>query len=122
MMSKEKKSVRSVSRKLVNALRRDRRDNPSLESMMASETFRRTIISRKNEHNADAKRLREKFIKEESIHARACVLFDQFRNTCENIDPKIKNRKLNNLWAQAVQAVKTDKVDMLQQKYGTRQS
>jgi hypothetical protein len=109
-----KVSARPVARKTVNALARERRANPAVEDVIKSWAFRQSVIARANDSNPETKRLREKFIREDQTQRKASELFDTYRAAATT------ERELNNLWAQAVQAVKTDKVGEFSNRWGEK--
>lgn len=117
---KVKNSARSVARKTVAALRRDRQANPAVADVIKSWQFKQSIMARKNDNSPEVKRLREKFEREEFVNNRACELFEQYRSACDAANADVQARNLNNLWAQAVQAVKTDTVGTFQNKWGDK--
>lgn len=112
--SAAKVSVRPVARKTVNALRRERCANPKVEDVIKSWEFRQSIMVRGNDSTPETKRLREKFIREDQIQRKASELFDSYRSAATT------ERELNNLWAQAVQAVKTEKVGEFSNRWGEK--
>jgi hypothetical protein len=115
-----KNSAKNVNRKILNSLSKDRRKNPSVESMLQAWNFRQSVLNRKQDNNPETKRLREKFEREEFVNNRSCELFEQYRAICENANREVQERNLHNLWSQAVQAVKTDRIGTFQNIWNDR--
>lgn len=88
----------SVSKKLLNAMRQDRRANPSIESEM----------QRRKDRAAARGDLRKKHDKEDSEMRVAQDLFARYEGVAT--------------WAACVQAAKTDHVSQFHSKYGSRLS
>jgi len=116
----EVNSARNVNKKLINKLAAERKANPSAADQIKSGAFKASILARRHDNAPEIKRLREKFEREEFVENRSCDLYEQYKAACVNSDPKIVEKNLNTLWAQAVQAVKTDKVPSFQEKWGDR--
>jgi hypothetical protein len=90
---------------LRNALRLDRRANPSLDTVFARLKHRETILSRTHDHrNRD---LRQRYEAEESVQSQAQQLFNQYGTAGAT-------------WAACVQAVKTSWVGQFTMKWSQR--
>jgi len=85
----------NVSRKIRNAMRRDRRENPSNAS-----------LNQRAMHRANARgKLAEQYAKEDSIFNTAQGLFSRYSSVAT--------------WSACVQAVKTDYVSEFHNRYGS---
>jgi hypothetical protein len=95
----------NLARKTRNMLRRDRRENPAVEDVMRSYAVKQEIIAKPR---GDKQReLRERYIAEEDTHYQALKLFEQYK------EAGIK-------WAACIQAIKTNFVEHLHNKWSPR--
>ena len=94
----------NVARWLRNALRRDRRANPSVESVMARRNARDFVMGRKEGKYAV---LRERYTKEAYVESVASQLYDQYAVAGAT-------------WGACVQAAKTDWVSSFHAKWGDK--
>lgn len=102
---KTKSGVRPVSRKLVNAVARDRRADLPVADLLKRQAYRATIIARSNDPKLSE--LRQRYIAEESVYTRALELYGQFQS-------------VGVTWGACVQAVKTDWVSEFLNKWGEK--
>lgn len=93
-----------TARKTINAMRRDRRENPSIKSIFQSSEHRRTILGRPKDKNLAV--LYKKYVEEDRIKSQA-----------ENLYRKFQAAGIH--WAACVQAVKTDHMGQLEMRYGS---
>lgn len=93
----------NVARKTINAMRRDRRLNPSVDSVYARAEHKRIVLSRPKDRSLAT--LHKKYIAEEQIKLRAESLYKQFQGA------GVK-------WSACVQAVKTNWITQLEMKFG----
>ena len=97
--------IPNVSRKVRNAMRRERRLNRSVEDVHRSKEHRDLIISKpRNQHQ---KELAERYKRERFVYNEALKLWNQYRD--HNIP-----------WSQCVQAIKTDWVENLHAKWSQK--
>ena len=94
---------RSVSRKLCNAIRRDRRAHPPVEDILKRMEARQEIIAKPR--GSKQKELREKYIEEERIELQAFKVLEQYHDVGL---PR----------GAAIQAVKTNYIEQLHAKWG----
>ena len=102
-----KVSARPVSRKYKNLARNDKSEYDRLNSLFQSIRWKTRVIDRPQ--NAQEKILRDKYLKDNDIETRAAHLLNQYG------EAGLKR-------AEAFQAVKTDKVDTLINKWNPRLS
>lgn len=95
----------NVSAKIRNALRRDRRARPNVDDMIRSWSARQEIISKPR--GEKQRELRERYIAQEDVQYQAHKLYDQYRDA-------------GITWAACVQAVKTNFVEYLHNKWSPR--
>jgi hypothetical protein len=95
---------RNVARKLVNAMRRDRRANPSLGMLLARLTYRNDLGRRKDK---DSQARFTNLLAKEAVYNRALELFDKYKSAGVT-------------WAACVQAIKTDWVPSFETKWKAR--
>ncbi len=93
----------NVARKTVNAMRRDRRLNPAIDSIFQRMDHRRMVLSRPKDRNLA--KLHKKYSTQEQVKNRAESLFKQFQGAGVT-------------WAACIQAVKTDYIGQLEMKFG----
>ena len=98
---------RNVSRWSRNASRAENRANPSPKSIAQRTAMRRTIIS--SPHGKEELRLKEKFLTEDSVERQCNELLKTFGST-------------GLTRAGAIQAIKTDHVSQLTEKWKSRAS
>lgn len=103
-MATEKLKVRSVSRRTLNAVRRDKRRIPNLLKSFQSEQHKVFIISRKDPTLAD---LQERYKFELNSYDTASKLFDQYSVAGAT-------------WAACMQAAKTNWVSQFHLKWGEK--
>ena len=94
---------RNVARSTINAMRVDRRLNPSVESIFQRSEHRRMILSRPKDRSLA--RLYKKYSEQQAVELRAEGLFKQFQGAGVTM-------------AACIQAVKTDYIGALEMKYG----
>lgn len=94
-----KGEFRNVSRKTVNALRRERRANPSLESIKAKRFYRDEIMNKQGNNS-----IKDKIILQERQEATALQLYETYQS-------------IGITWSACMQAVKTDWVSELHLKW-----
>lgn len=94
---------RCVARKTLNAMRRDRRENPSIDSLFQASDHRRLVLGRPKDKNLAI--LYKKYVEEDRVNSRAEDLFKSFKSAGVT-------------WAACVQAVKTDYIAQLEMKFG----
>jgi hypothetical protein len=102
-----KVSARPVSRKYKLLARKDRSEYDRLDSLFQSLRWRTRIIDRPQ--NAQEKVLRDKYLKDNDVESRAAQLLNQYG------EAGLQR-------AAAIQAVKTDKIDLLLNKWNPRLS
>lgn len=93
----------NVARTTINAMRRDRRLNPSIASIFQRAEYRSMVLSRPKDRKLA--NLHKKYVEQEQIKSRAEGLYKQFIGAGVT-------------WAACVQAVKTDYIGQLEMKYG----
>lgn len=96
----------SVSRKLINRLASERRENPfkyNFKGILESKEFRESVMMRVKDRSL--KELRDKFIKYETIMLRATELFARYKDSGAT-------------WAGCVHSVKTNFTQQFEQKWG----
>lgn len=95
----------NISRKILNAMKSDRRTNPSVEDVMKRYKYRQEIINKPR--NSKQKGLRERYLEEDRVDLQAHKLMDQYR------DVGLSK-------AGAVHAVKTNFIEQLHSKWSPR--
>ena len=98
---------RNVSRWARNAMRREHKENPSVASLMQARNHRSRVIS--SPQNAKERELKEKYLREKGIEMRCSELLKQFG------DAGLTR-------ARAIQAIKTDRVSELSEKWRGKKS
>ena len=94
----------NVSRKILNSMRRERRENPSVKSMFQKSDHRRLILSRSKDKSIAE--LHRKYVEEDRVIASANNIF-------------LKYKSAGIKWAACIQAAKTDYLGQLEMKYGS---
>lgn len=94
----------SITRNILNAMRRDNRANPTVAQLMARKTARDTVLDRK--HDPRVAKLRERYEYEDFVQVQAAELMSRFGEVAT--------------WAACVQAVKTDWIATFTNKYGQK--
>ena len=97
-------SAKNVGRKLLNAMAKDRRENPTWEDLQKRAAHRRFIMSR---HEKSLQPLKERYEYEEMVSTRANQLFNQYKASGVT-------------WGACVQAVKTDWVSQFHEVWSPR--
>lgn len=90
---------RNLGRKIRNELRRERRANPTIESILAKAKHRRDILEKKG-----YSLLKEELLKKIDIEKRSLALYNKYKNKGVS-------------WASCIQAVKTDWVPQFETKW-----
>jgi hypothetical protein len=97
----------NVSRWVRNAMRRDRKANPSPESIMQASEHRSRVIN--SPQNAKERELKEKYLRERGVEMRCTDLLKQFES-------------VGLTRAGAIHAIKTDRVSELTEKWRGRKA
>jgi hypothetical protein len=100
-----KVSARPVAKLYKRLARHDRSEYARLDSLFQSLRLRTRVIERPQ--NAQERILKDKYLKEQDVETRAAQLLNQYG------EAGLKR-------AEAIQAVKTDRVDLLTNKWSTR--
>lgn len=101
--NKNKRSARSVNKKLLKLMRRDRKQNPKVVDIMKSMAHRTFVMSRNEKHHAV---LKERYMNQEMVETRASELWLKYGEVAT--------------WAACVQAVKTDWIPSFLNKYNDK--
>lgn len=104
--SKPGSGVRPVSRKLLNASRRDRRQDPSLKTILKRLAYREGLFSKKTTNKATSQ-AREAILEAERVAFEACKLYEKYKSAGVTMDA-------------CVFAVKTDWVAQFHNKWAER--
>lgn len=107
----------TVTRKLRNALRADRKRHPEVDAVIKSQNVKSFIVYKNNPQN-----LATKFAKEDQILRDAIALHEQYGEVMENFFKERNGLKYvpGGAWAGCVQAVKTDYVPTFHLVWGNR--
>lgn len=97
----------NVSRKIRNMVRRSRREDRPLEDILKSDANRQRVLEKPSGDRE--RKLRDRYREEDRVAKAAAMLFKQFENQGMS-------------WAAAVQAVKTDKIPEVTEKYLHKQN
>lgn len=97
----------NVSRKIRNMVKRARREDRPVEDILKSDANRQRILEKPA--GEKERSLRDRYREEDRVAKAAALLFKQFENQGMS-------------WAAAVQAVKTDKVPEVTEKYLHKQN
>ena len=98
---------RNISRWVRNARRKENRENPSLEACIQTFEYRKRVIS--SPQNVQEKKLRLRYLEQQTIETKCTELLKQFG-------------EIGLTRAEAIQAIKTDYISTLVDKWRGKKS
>ena len=110
----------NVSRKLTNAMRRERRANPTQQMIIARLDFRNEVAKRQDRASKESF---QRILAREAVYEQASALYEKYKSAyvlVKNKENGATDRRSYCAWSACVQAAKTDYVSMFHGKWGPR--